>query len=450
MWGEAQARVARRLFAELTARGFQWAVIGNAQGLPDTNPAKDIDVIVDRHRLSEAVALLFDIAKAEGFRLVDSRRFEAMLCSEFYAVRDDGVESVKIDLMTGFVWRGAVIIDASDVARHGLDTGGVHVPDRTLNGFLVWIKPLLTGAGVKAQYRQQIMDALEGDPQEFRRIVEAKCGPRAGREVWELLRRGQIEATVPLARRLRAASWLTSLRREPAATLKAAADHLRCIVALRTRRRSISMLAVVGPDGVGKTTFIDLLRRELARILIKDPESIKVAHFRPRLLPNIKELFRKGTTDAAEFSQPHRAAPAGRLGSLARISYYWLDYVIGYWLLVRWRSPREHVYVFDRYFYDFLVDPQRSRISLPNWVRRAFLAITPEPSLVFFLDCPADIVHQRKQELPLEEIERQMRIYRELAASHPERFIVLDARRSPAESCAAAVRGATQRLFKPI
>lgn len=450
MWGEVQARVARRLFAELTVRQFQWAVIGNAQGLPDANPAKDIDVIVDRHRFAEAVGLLFEIARSEGFCLVDSRRFEAMLCSEFYAVRDDHVESIKIDVMTGFVWRGAAILDSSDLAGHTVDAGGVRVPDRTLNGFLSWIKPLLTGAGVKSKYRQQIMDAVEGDPHEFRRILEAKCGASMASQTWELLHQGRLEATVPLARKLRASSWLAGLRREPATTLKAAADHLRCIVALRTQRRSISMFAVVGPDGVGKTTFINLLRQELARILVKEPVTIKVSHFRPRLLPNIKELFRKGSTEATEFSQPHRAAPAGMLGSLVRISYYWLDYVIGYWLLVRWRSPREHVYVFDRYFYDFLVDPQRSRISLPLWVRRAFLAITPEPSLIFFLDCPAEIVYQRKQELPLVEIERQLGVYRQLAAEDPERFVVLDARRPPEESCAVAVLSATQRLFKPV
>jgi thymidylate kinase len=450
MWGETQTRVARRLFTELTTRGFEWAVIGNAQGLPDFNPAKDIDVMLDGRRFAEAVGVLFEIAKSEGFRLVDSRRFEAMLCSEFYAVREDGVESVKIDLMTGFVWRGAAILDASDLAGHSLDVSGVRVPDRTLNGFLMWIKPLLTGAGVKPKYRQQIMDAVDRDPQEFRRILESKCGAPMARRTWELLRHGKLEETVPLARKLRGASWLASLRREPATTLMAAAVHLRCILALRTQRRSISMLAVVGPDGVGKTTFIELLRQELARVLVKEPESIKVSHFRPRLLPNIKELFRKGSTEASEFSRPHRAAPASRLGSLARISYYWLDYVIGYWLLVRWRSPKEHVYVFDRYFYDFLVDPHRSRVALPLWVRRAFLAITPEPSLVFFLDCPADIVFQRKQELPLAEIERQLQVYRELAAAHPKRFVVLDATRPPAESCATAMRSAAQRLFKPL
>jgi len=208
------------------------------------------------------------------------------------------------------------------------------------------------------------------------------------------------------------------------------------------------MLAVVGPDGVGKTTFINLLRQELALILVKAPESIKVTHFRPRLLPNIKQLLLNRITEEAEFSQPHRATQAGMLSSLLRLIYYWIDYVIGYWLLVRWQSPLEFVYVFDRYFYDFLVDPQRSRISLPMWVRRAFLAITPEPGLVFFLDCPAEVVFSRKQELELAEIERQMRAYRQLADENWERFVVLNARTPPEESCAVAVRTVVQRLFK--
>jgi thymidylate kinase len=195
-----------------------------------------------------------------------------------------------------------------------------------------------------------------------------------------------------------------------------------------------------------------LLKQELARILVKDSESIQVAHFRPNILPNIKQLLygRKYDASTEEFTRPHRATPASPPSSLVRLTYYWLDYLLGYWLVYRRKCALGTVMIFDRYFYDFIVDPRRSRINLPAWVRKFFLRLTPQPDLVFFLDCDPDIVYARKQELERDEIERQLTEYRKLASKFPNRFIRLNAQQLPEVICRQALREIVRRSFTQI
>lgn len=238
----------------------------------------------------------------------------------------------------------------------------------------------------------------------------------------------------------------------PVLTMAATVQHFLYEMFRRTQRTPASMIAVVGPDGVGKTTFIELLRQELCRVMVKDNDAIEVSHFRPNVFPNIKKLVSGKCYDESQerFTDPHRASPAGAISSLMRLGYYWLDYLLGYWLIIRSRCIAGKIYVFDRYFYDFIVDPRRSRIRLPAWVRKGFLAMTPKPDVVFFLDCDADVISTRKQELSRDEIQRQLDEYRRLAALYPGRFVRLDARQAPDESCRQALKQIIERSFLPL
>jgi thymidylate kinase len=201
------------------------------------------------------------------------------------------------------------------------------------------------------------------------------------------------------------------------------------------------MIAVVGPDGSGKSTFIELLQKALSHTLVKETIDVRILHFRPNIFPNIKKLISgKNYNEKCEaFTSPHRAKPAGFVSSFSRITYYWFDYLCGYWLRIRRHCVAGKVYIFDRYCYDFVVDPYRSRVKLPDWLRSVYLKFTPEPDIVFFLHCDAKTVYARKQELTMAEIERQLQVYRKLS-DNSDRFVILDANKAPAELCNDALR----------
>jgi thymidylate kinase len=310
----------------------------------------------------------------------------------------------------------------------------------------------MTGGSVKGKYRGEILDAVQAHPDDIKRLLRAKFGEDLASQAWPLLTPDGLEKTRGLTSALRSRGWTRVFAKSPLFTAARAAEHFLREIRRRAVRPKGSFVSVAGPDGVGKTTFINELQTEIQRVLVKDADAVVVRHFRPNILPNIKQLLSGGSYDPSSeaFHEPHRAPPAGLLGSLVRLTYYWLDYVAGYWLVTRRRCIAGQVCVFDRYFYDIVVDPRRSRLGLPGWVRRAFLALTPKPDLVFFLNCDSATIYARKQELTPDEIKRQLEVYRQLAEADPHRFVCLDALRPPADSARGAVKALVEHAFRPL
>ena len=82
--------------------------------------------------------------------------------------------------------------------------------------------------------------------------------------------------------------------------------------------------------------------------------------------------------------------------------------------------------IFDRYIYDFLIDPKRSRINLSRWVRLLFTHLVIQPQIVFVLLADTEVIYKRKQELTKEEISRQLVEFKELKALG-KRVVFIDA-----------------------
>lgn len=89
------------------------------------------------------------------------------------------------------------------------------------------------------------------------------------------------------------------------------------------------------------------------------------------------------------------------------MTYYWLDYVIGIPYLLRKEVQYEKYSIYDRYIYDFVVDPQRSRINLPDWLRKLYACMVIQPQIIFILYADFMVIYKRKQELTIDEIARQ-------------------------------------------
>jgi thymidylate kinase len=449
MWHACQAKALGTYFNALNDAGVPWLVLRNYVGLPESNTAKDVDLVVPKANVPRAIEVLFAAMRQNGFSLYEHQRFECIWCFTFYTNNSATPESIKIDLLYGFVWRGAVIIDATEMLSTGAAYKGLPILSPSLDGFLLWLKPLMTGGFVKQKYKPEILHAIAAHPNEFQALLADKFGAGLSAKVWPLLAAGEVEATAQIKGKLRAAAWTRLLRKKPTATLISTTAHFALELYRRRVRPRGSFVAVVGPDGVGKTTFIELLKYEIARLMVKDSDSVVVKHFRPNVFPNIRKLLAHRSYDPSKeaFHEPHRAQPVGALSSIARLAYYWLDYIFGYVVEIRSACIAGQVFIFDRYFYDFVVDPRRSRICLPSWLRKAFLLMTPQPDLVFFLDCDAETVFARKQELTLKEIERQLGEYRKLAAALPQRFVRIDARQPAEVSCQQALTQVVERCF---
>ncbi|WP_264566415.1 hypothetical protein [Flavobacterium sp. N3904] len=171
-----------------------------------------------------------------------------------------------------------------------------------------------------------------------------------------------------------------------------------------------------GVDGAGKSTVIENIALRVEKQLRK---KVVVLRHRPSVLP-ILSVWTKGKEkahqDAIE-SLPRQGKNNSLLSSLFRFSYYYMDYVLGQFVVYFKHIFRGHVLIYDRYYFDFINDSKRSNIELPKKLTVFCYRFLLKPKFNFFLFADADIILKRKQELSKMTIEKLTQDYHSLFES---------------------------------
>ncbi len=448
-WSKLHADALAAAFDALESARLDWMVLRNYRGLPQSCNSKDIDIGVSPADFRRAEKVITEAVRQHGFDRRQTTVYQRFRCSTYFGIVEGRPVSIKIDLIDGFSWRGADWFPVKRLNRARQTYNGFQVPGPTDNAVMLWLKPLTTGAGVKPAYVDSILEAVRDDPDGFRAEIERLFSPDLARQAWQALEAGELDRLIPLRKKLAWNAWWRTVRAEPLQSVWGIGVYVWLELLRRSCRPEGTFLAVLGPDGVGKTTFLEELRHQLAALQVKDPENVEIRHFRPHVFPNLNALL-TGKPDVHDGrpSVPHQAPPANPASSLLRLIYYWADYVWGYWGGAHKRSVAGRTIIYDRYFYDFLVDPRRSRLSLPPWITRMFIRLTPQPDLVFILAADPETIYSRKQELPRQEIARQLEEYRSLHDSNPSRFVMFDATLPVHEIVGEAMTAIVKRLYK--
>lgn len=168
-----------------------------------------------------------------------------------------------------------------------------------------------------------------------------------------------------------------------------------------------------GVDGAGKSTVIAHVKERLEK---KWRKRVVVIRHRPSVLP-ILSAWKYGRQEAEKRSAhtlPRQGNNQKVSSSLARFSYYYLDYVLGQAVVWLKYTRRGHVVLYDRYYFDFINDSRRSNICLPERFTKALYTFVNKPRLNFFLYAAPEEILRRKQELSADTIVQLTQKYQAL------------------------------------
>jgi len=168
-------------------------------------------------------------------------------------------------------------------------------------------------------------------------------------------------------------------------------------------------IAIMGPDGSGKTTVIEQLEQDMGEAFRR----IQYFH-----------LYPKPGSHGVVHTDPHNQKVRGFVPSVLKLMYFVFLYNVGFLRYVLPMKIKSTMSIFDRYYDDILVDPTRYRNGTPEWVVKFFRSFIPQPDLWIILDAPTEVIQKRKAEVTVEETERQRQAYIRLSKSKKNAILV--------------------------
>jgi thymidylate kinase len=352
------------LFQGFNQKGFNWCVLRLPHGLSKNDG--DVDLLVDDiHLLGIQEVLL-----SQGFAKVP--------------IPSNGVHYLTFDLNTG-QWIWLHIVTELSFGPHGLlktqsETGCL--ARRIRKGSIFSLSPddgfwvllfhcLLDKGEIVSHHRIQLQelggDALSSGPLGMV-LDEYSPAGWSSELVLDMVCRGEWLKLGQLAPTLKTC-WMRKqhirVRKRLLAQWNRKADRIQQIFT----NRGLGV-AVLGPDGAGKTTLVSGIREKF--IFPVQPVYMGLTGGLLRYVDKLK--------------LPLLVVPG-------RIFIFWCRY-----LIAKYHQLRGRLVVFDRYVLDYSVPPPYPLSSLQRGMRWIDGHSIPLPDLVLVLDAPGELMFQRKGE----------------------------------------------------
>ena len=379
-------QLTREIFGYLN-RTVPYAVLRNYAGLPLDNPSRDIDIVIRKNDFRKIQNELARMIEASGWQIVTYLRSDRLITYVCGRIDGNGVELVQWDFFFHTSVFGIRLMSA-----------GEFLENRAFNGEVYHVSP---GAEFLDKFLY-VRAVGQPYPEKYGVLRQAAADdPSVALKLLSLFGCGSIaEAERTAGRKLLCRALWANLKIRPLRQIGGIVSFVWSYAGNYIRSRTGFSLGFTGPDGVGKTTVIQSLHEKVSPVF---GEAAVFFHFRPTLLPNLGEAAHavgvKKEVDR-RYEKPHRGGRKGALGSFARLCYYTLDYILGFWAKVKPRKRITRMVVFDRYYTDIIADSHRSCIFLPvKFLYYWGKVFVPSLDYNILLMADTDRILERKQEL---------------------------------------------------
>ena len=440
-WTNLHIEFTSTLFRELENEDVQYFILRNYEKLPEQNLGKDIDIVIKPKAYSQTEKILLKVMAMFDIHYYQITQFDRMRC--WYIMDDKKHFGIHIDIIENEVYKGFEFFSFEKLYKNVEKYNGFYVLNKTMDTIMLLVQNIVAYKCLKNKYRTTIANNYALFKNGIDKEILSFWGDKLGRKMIDSLNKSDFDSIIENAYKYEKGAMKRIFLKRPFYTIKGITRFLcgKIHRVILCPRKFWRFIAVEAPDGTGKTTFIDSLVTELRRYYVSDEGRFCIHHFRPLILPNLGAVGEKAGVmkQDTDFTKPHRAKPAGKLSSFIRMTYYWVDYLIGMPYLLRKEVKAERYTIFDRYIFDFVVDPKRARISLPYWMRKMFARMVIQPQIVFVLNTEADVIYKRKQELELNKIKRQLDEFNKIE-SLCSNVVYIDAGQSVDEMTTQAIK----------
>lgn len=370
-----------------------YAVLRNFEGLPDRNSSRDIDIIISRKSYNTVKCELVELIDRSGWKIITYLNSDRLITFVCATSSEEKTEIVQWDFFFDTSVWGIRLMGAEEFLKY-----------KQFNGFL-WHTSVECSFLDKYLYNRAVGSLY---PEKYNATrAAAEHAPVVEKKTEEIFGCKSVAECDSRSRgRLVMQAIWANIKARP---LSLARDMMRFVYTFARNYICSNTgfgIGFTGPDGSGKTTIIDTLLERIAPVFGK---AHKYFHFRPTLFGNIGDVAQQAGIKKEvdrNYSDPHRGGRTSLASSIARLVYYSVDYIAGYFIKIKPATRITRVVVFDRYYTDIICDSRRSRICLSKeflyfWGR----IVIPSLDYNILLTASSDTILARKRELDKEGID---------------------------------------------
>ncbi len=407
----------------LEMKNIPYAVLGDTESYP-YEIHSDVDMVLLPEDYKNCGDIIREFTEHTDSALVQLLQHE--FCASYFVLawknKDRKRSFISLDICSDYYRKGKPFLKAADLLKNtniGSDNGDQSL-FKTLSPEMefiyYFIKKIDKGAINETQFNHLQKQFIK-NPEPCIKNLEILWPPETAKDIGLWLKDSRFPVLQSSISELK-----NQLKKNPGPTFT---DLFR--EARRKIRRAFQptglIIALLGPDGCGKSTLGTILQKELAPAFRGNIGF----HLRPNFFS-----FKKMDTTQPVYD-PHAQKPRSAVASALKLIYFLSDYVLGFIFILYPLKARSNLILFDRYYHDLMIDPKRYRYNAPMWLALMIGYLIPKPDLFFVLDAPARIIQSRKQEVPFSETERQRDAYSNFTRWGARSF-VLDTDRSIEET----------------
>lgn len=365
--------------------GKEYVVLKSAgKPMKSLSEASDIDLLLSGADQQQAIQW---ITRYPGVQKLKRTNRSFMVTMEIFF---NDHSFLSIDLLTSFNRKSYQYISPTLMLAAAKEADGIRVLPAQWDYLYIYLFYQLNFSSIPEKYQAPFLQLQASEQELILQTLRAQTGMAFNnldqtftysaenrKQTYDFLK--TQPANKPLARVLR---WCRHKQ-----------DNLRDM-----RQRKGFMLTFSGVDGAGKSTILNEVKEMLQR---KYRKKVVVIRHRPSMLPILSAI--KYGKEAAEQRCAERLPRQGTnrnlLSSLARFGYYYADYLFGQMVVYFRYTLRGYIVLYDRYYFDFIVDGRRSNITISKSFIRNLYVFVYKPQLNIFLYAPPEVILKRKKEL---------------------------------------------------
>lgn len=395
-FNKAQINSLNKLFEDFNSNNINYCILRNFENIPE-NIGNDIDFLVDEKQFKRIDLILDTVMNQFDFTLLITKNRFGYVGKYYIHTKTNNI--LLLDFFTKSSKKWLEYADVAYILKHKVQFKNFYVPRQGSILYTVLLKDLLTYSQLRNKNNDLLTHMGDEVKKEFIETGSKYFDKKILLNLFDSLKNDKVLYSKQyLFNNLKTYNNITNTIKYTYYRTKEVIQNLLF--------NKMYFISIIGPDGVGKSTVTSNLKNGLRdKGLFKDTLDI---HHRFEFIPNISAIFTKkpkeddihsnSEIESSVVTNPTKKHSWFR--TLIYVIYYSIDFILGYIYILKYKATGG-IIIADRYYYDFYI--QKHYDNLPDFIKRFFYALIPQPNIIFFLSADANTIYKRKYELTLEE-----------------------------------------------